>query len=189
MSGDEELAWETIGSSIAYTCPGFDIRRDTVRLPDGTETDFDYLVDDESVVVVPFTPDGEVVVIEEWRQAVGRACLGFPAGGVEPEDADPAAAARRELAEETGYVAGSVEPLVSVEPANGIANARHHYFVARGCTPDADQDLDHNESIRVSTTTLEALERDVAGGAIDDGRTVLGTLYYRLAAGGEPPRP
>ncbi|WP_435176132.1 NUDIX hydrolase [Halorussus sp. AFM4] len=175
---DDPLAWELLDSEVAYSCPGFDVRRERVRLPDGTETDFDYLAEPESVVVLPFTPDGDVVVIEEWRQPVRRVNRSLPVGGTEPDDGDLAAAARRELREETGHEADGVELLTSVEPANGVANSVLHFFVARGCTPTAEQQLDADESIRVDTTTFEALRDHVASREIRDARTTLGVLYY-----------
>ncbi|WP_246983652.1 NUDIX hydrolase [Halorientalis marina] len=178
----DELAWETLYGETAYICPGFDVQREQIRLPDGTESDFDYLSDSASVVVVPVTADGEVVVIEEWRQAVKRVNRGLPAGGLEGDDADLEAAARRELEEETGYVAGEVDHLTTVEPANGIADAVFHYFAAYDCEPTGEQDLDDNESIRVDTTTLDDLLDAVETGDLRDGRTALGVLYYHAFA-------
>lgn len=177
---EDSLAWETTDSTVAYSCPGFDIVNETVQLPDGTETDFDYLTEPPSVCILPLTPDGNVVCIEEWRQAVSRVNHGLPVGGTESDDVDLEAAARRELREETGYEAETLESLVTVEPANGFADTVVHFFVARGCRPTADQQLDHDESIRVATTTLEDLTESVADGAIRDGRTVLALSYYRL---------
>ncbi|NUB90854.1 NUDIX hydrolase [Haloterrigena sp. SYSU A558-1] len=176
----DPLAWETRDRQIAYTCPGFDVVNERVRLPDGTETEFDYLSEPASVCILPFTPDGDVVCIEEWRQAVGRVNRGLPVGGTEPDDDDLEAAARRELAEETGHEAESLERLVTVEPANGIADAVLHVFVARGCRPTAEQKLDHNESIRVAPTAFEDLLEAVREGEIRDGRTVLAVSYHRL---------
>jgi len=175
---DDPLAWETLSSGTAYTCPGFDVVHEDVRLPDGTETDFDYLSEPPAVVILPFTPDGDVVLVEEWRQAVDRVNRGLPAGTTEPEDTDFAAAARRELAEETGYEAGRVEPLDTVEPANGVADAVHHHFVARDCTPTGEQDLDENESIRVTTAPFDDLYADVLAGEVRDGRMALALLAY-----------
>ncbi len=179
MSTDP-LVWDTLDRQVAYTCPGFDVVNETVRLPDGTETDFDYLTEPPSVVVLPFTPDGDVVLIEEWRQAVSRVNRSLPVGGVEPDDDDLEAAARRELTEETGHEAETLEPLVTVEPANGIADTVLHFFVAYDCRPTAEQRLDHNESIRVTGTSLEDLLTAIGDGEVRDGRTVLGVSYYRL---------
>lgn len=178
------LAWETTGTEIDYACPGFDVRRDDVVLPDGTETEFHYVDEPPAVVVLPFTPDGDVVVIEEWRQAVGRAALGLPAGTVEPADDDLEAAARRELAEETGYEAATLEAAGTFEPANGIANTVHHYFVARGCEPTAERELDFNESIRVRTAAYDRLLADAVDGRLRDGRAALGLLRHELAGDG-----
>jgi len=176
----DDLKWETTDSRVSYTCEGFDIVTDTVRFPDGTDGEFDYLTESESVVVLPFTPDGEVVVIEEWRQAVGRVNCGLPAGGVEDGDADLVETVHRELREETGYEAGGVEHLTTVEPANGFSDAVFHYYVADECEPTAEQRLDHNESIRVTTTTFDALLERARADDLRDGRTMLGVLYYAL---------
>ncbi|WP_435333876.1 NUDIX hydrolase [Haloarchaeobius sp. TZWWS8] len=176
----DPLAWETTDSWVGYECPGFDVVHDEVTLPDGTETDFDYVDEPHAVVVLPFTTGGDVVVIEEWRQAVGHVNRGLPAGTVEPEDDDLALAAKRELTEETGYVADRVEHLTTIEPANGIANSVHHHFVAYGCEDADEQDLDFNESIRVDVAEYDDLLADVQSGDIRDGRAVTGLMYYEL---------
>ena len=178
---DDRLVWQTLGSEIDYTCPGFDVIRDDVRLPDGTETDFHYVSEPPSVVVLPFTDDGDVVAIEEWRHAVGRVNFGLPAGGLEPDDDDVLAAARRELTEETGYEAAVVEPLATYEPANGLFDSVFHYVVARGCTPTGERKLDFNESIRVHTTTFPELRDRALAGELIDGRSALCVLQYALS--------
>lgn len=177
---DPSLAWETLSSRTAYDCPGFSITHDAVRLPDGTETSFDYLTEPSAVVILPFTSEDEVVVIEEWRQAVKRVNRGLPVGSVEPDDDDLATAAQRELREETGYEAERVEPLCSVEPTNGVSDSILHYFVAEGCEPTGQLDLDANESIRPSTTTIADLREAARTGALRDGRAVLAVTYYEL---------
>jgi ADP-ribose pyrophosphatase len=189
----DSLAWENRDTEIEYTCPGFGVRRDDVTLPDGTETDYHYVDEPPAVVILPFTEDGDVVVIEEWRQAVGRVNRGIPAGTMEradgadldawlaserPEFESVERAARRELTEETGYEADEIEPLVSVEPSNGIANSLHNHVVAHGCTPTAAQDLDHDESIRVTTEPFETLHEAVLAGEITDGRTVIAVHQF-----------
>lgn len=175
---EDSLEWTTLGSETVYSCPGFDIQRDHVELPSGTRTDFDYLTESESVVILPFTPEETVIVIEEWRQAVSRLNRGLPAGNVESSDPDLETAAARELREETGYEPTTLEPLVTVEPANGNTDTVHHHFVAYDCHPSAEQDLDANETIRVTTSPYADLLEDAVAGQLRDGRAALALLYY-----------
>ncbi len=171
--------WETLDKAVAYRCEGFEIINERVRLPDGTDTEFDYLSETESVVILPFTPDGDVVVIEEWRHAVTRNNRGLPAGSTEPEER-PESAVRRELNEETGYDAGKIEHLVTVEPANGFSDAVFHYYVASECERTGSQQLDDDETITVSTAAFENLVEGVRDGTIRDGRSAFALLYYEL---------
>jgi ADP-ribose pyrophosphatase len=179
-----DRSWETVEETVSYACPGFEIVTDTVRLPDGAETEFDYLSEGESVVVLPFTPAGDVVVIEEWRQAVGRHNRGLPAGSLEPGE-DPETGARRELQEETGHEAGAVEHLTTVEPANGFSDAVFHYYAAYDCEATAEQDLDHNETITVDLTSFDALVAAAREDELQDGRTAFGVVYYALFEDGD----
>ncbi len=173
------LRWKTKATEIDYSSPAFDIRRDAVELPDGTVTDYHYVEEPAAVVILPFTPDGDVVVIEEWRQAVDKVNRGLPAGTLEGDEAS-FDAARRELREETGYEAGSLEHLLTVEPSNGISTSVHHHFVAHNCEPAGDQELDENESIRVDVTDYNEYLASVVDGELDDGRAALTVTHYEL---------
>lgn len=172
-------AWKIEESEVAYSCDGFNVISQQARLPDGTEAEFDYLEEQPSAVILPFDSDGQVVIIEEWRQAVERLNRGLPAGTLRDGE-EPSEGARRELREETGYRASSLEHLVTVEPANGFSNALFHYFVATGCEPAADQQLDNDETIDVRTTTFDDLLPSVRTGELRDGRSAFAILYYAL---------
>lgn len=174
-----DRSWETLDSEIAYSCDGFDIVTEEVRLPDGAHTDFDYLSDTASVVILPFTTDDDVIVIEEWREAVKRLNRGLPAGNLEPGE-DPDAATRRELREETGYEAGTLDHMTTVEPANGYAESVFHYYVARDCEQTGGQELDRDETITVETTSIDELVAAAREDDFRDGRSAFGVLYYAL---------
>lgn len=178
MNPNENEPWDVRDRTTSYRCQGFRIVTECVELPDDSETRFDYLSEPPSVVILPFTPGGDLIVIDEWRQAVGRWNVGLPAGGTEPEDADLHETAKRELTEETGYVAENVRELTAFEPANGVADIVHHYFVATDCRPKQDPSHDPDETIEVRTTAFEDLLEAAKTGELRDGRTVLGLLYY-----------
>ncbi|RJX42168.1 NUDIX hydrolase [Halonotius aquaticus] len=180
---DDPLRWETLDTDIDYACPGFEVRRDDVRLPDGTETDYHYVDESPAVVILPLTPDGDIVIIEEWRQAVDRVNRGLPAGSMEGDE-EPTDAAHRELREETGYEADRIEHLLTTEPSNGIANSVHHHFVAYDCEPTAEQELDANESIRVETVGYDEYLDNVVNDDLNDGRSALTLLQYQSITSG-----
>lgn len=179
---ESALQWEQLSETVVFDCPGFAVREDEVRLPDDTETTYHTVVESPAVVVLPFTPDDEVVTVAEWRQAVDRVNRGLPAGSVDPDDESVAAAARRELREETGHEADEVAVVGSVEPTNGLSDAVHHHVVARGCTPTAEQELDENESIRVERRSYDDLLAAAVDGDLRDGRAVLALLRHELTA-------
>lgn len=177
-----ELSWETLSEDVAYSCDGFDVISQTVQLPEGTEAAFDYISNNESVVILPFSEDGTVVVIEEWRQAVDRVNRGLPAGSLEPGES-PQEGAERELREETGHTADEFTHLTTVEPSNGFADSVFHYFVAEGCTHQDEQSLDTEESISVTAESYESLLSALEDGSLRDGRSAFGLCYYELFGG------
>ncbi len=173
---DRSLVWETIDREQAYACEAFEVFTDRVRLPDGRESRFDYVSEPPSAVVLPVTVDETVVVLEEYRHAVGRVATGLPGGSMEPEDSDMQATAVRELHEEAGYHAQDLELLSVAEPANGLLDSERHYFKATGCEPSVGTDLDMDESIIVKTIDLETLLEQVLDGTIRDERTITAVL-------------
>ena len=90
------------------------------------------------VNVIPFTEDGQVILIRQYRAGTHEVTLEIPGGMIDAGE-DPADAAARELAEETGYVAGSLEPLGVVQPNPAIQDNRCYTFLAR----DAERRVSH----------------------------------------------
>lgn len=180
---DHSLAWRTLERERPFSCEAFDVYTDRVRLPDGTEARFDFVSEPPSAVVLAETVAGEVVVLEEYRHAVDRVALGLPGGSVEPEDVDLEATAVRELYEEAGYHAGTLEPLAVAEPANGLLDSERHYFKATGCEQAAETDRDLDESIRVRTMGVDELYQRVIAGEVRDERTITAVLLDRCTDG------
>lgn len=109
----------------------FDFFEDDLRLPDGGGYTY-YLLEShhEAAVVVPVLDDGRLVLERIYRHPYRRWLWEFPAGGIEAGES-PTAAAARELAEETGLRAGTLDTLGAIEAIPGIARLRLHFVLAR----------------------------------------------------------
>ncbi len=119
---------------------------DTVRLPEGREARREVVEHVGAVTVVATAQDARVVLVRQWRHAAGRALWELPAGTREPGE-DPATTARRELTEETGYVAAEWRELGHGPVSPGYSSEEIWFFEATGLTagestPDADELLD-----------------------------------------------
>ncbi|MFP4589836.1 MAG: NUDIX hydrolase [Halobacteriales archaeon] len=186
MTDPADLRWETLERAASHRCEAFEVFTDRVRLPDGSTARFDFVREPPSAVVLGFTPAREVVVLREYRHAVERVALGLPGGSAEADDDDMAATAARELREEAGYDAASIEPLLEAEPANGLLDSVRHYFVARDCEPLAGPDRDRDESIAVEPMPYAALHDRVFAGRVRDERTVTAVAVYEGVTGNAP---
>jgi ADP-ribose diphosphatase len=122
------------------------------------------------VAVLPLHGDGTVTLVRQLRPAVGQVLLELPAGRLSPGE-EPALCGRRELAEETGLVAESVEPLGFILPSPGVLDEVIHLFLATGLTQDeADQEeYEDIESVRLPFAEAVLMARD---GRISDGKTI-----------------
>jgi ADP-ribose pyrophosphatase len=132
------------------------------------------------VILATPAPD-ELVLVRQYRHPAKRMLWELPAGTAEPGE-DPAAGAARELAEETGYVAGRMRSLGSLFMTPGFCDEVMHFFHAQDLTP-GPQSLDEDERIEVATMTREAAWRLVAGGEIADVKTVLALLWMPSGQG------
>jgi ADP-ribose pyrophosphatase len=126
--------------------------------------------------------DGHVLLVRQPRPAVGVAPLELPAGLIEPGE-QPADTARRELEEETGYLARGIQPLVSFYTSPGFTDELIHIFVATELVRTAVQLEEGEEDIELVRLPLaEALDQ-VLHGELSDAKTVVGLLaYVRWAA-------
>lgn len=129
-----------------------------------------------AVVILPLLDDGRVVLIENRRVALGTTLLELPAGTLEGAD-EPIDQALRELREETGYVARTIEPLLSFYASPGICDERMHGFVARGLVAGT-QELDPTEEIAAVTRTWDEVMRAIRDGELVDGKSLTLLLYW-----------
>jgi ADP-ribose pyrophosphatase len=144
----------------------FSVRSDRLRLPDGGIKDPYFVIErPDAAIVFPLTESGEVVLVRQYRPPIGMMELGLPAGLVE-EGERPDEAARRELAEETGYTGGEWEPLGSVASSPSLKDNWAYLFLARGVEETAPPDPDEHELIEVVSVPVEELTGLVHSGKI-----------------------
>lgn len=149
--------WSVLNRRYVVERAWIKLREDHVRLPNGHEIEEFHVVEyPDWAAVVCLDTEGHLVLVEQYRHGIGRLSLELPAGVIEPGE-EPLAGARRELVEETGYVAEDWTYLgrCSTDPSNNSNYA--HLYLAREARPAAAQALDQEEVIRVQRLPVEAL--------------------------------
>lgn len=131
-----------------------------------------------AVVILPLVDDDHVCLIRNHRVAVDQELVELPAGTLEPGE-DPLDTARRELTEETGYTAESLERLPAFWMSPGILQERMHSFVARGLV-EGTQSLDVGERIEPLVVPWSAALEMCGSGEIEDAKTLATILYYEV---------
>lgn len=130
----------------------------------------------DAVVVVPVLADGRLVLERIYRHPYRSWLLEFPAGGIEPGE-DPLAAAKRELGEETGYSAGRLTQLGTMEAMPGLLRMRLTYVLAEELTPGATRALEAMEMLQVEELTVDQAWAAATGEALASSFLTTGLLY------------
>ena len=129
-----------------------------------------------AVAILPLVDGDHVCLIRNRRVAVGKTLIELPAGTLEPGE-PPATTAMRELAEETGYRASSVEKLCEFTMSPGILNERMCLYLARGLQPGPVA-LEGGEDIQTLVVSWQQAMQMVFDGTIEDAKTLVGLLFY-----------
>jgi len=170
--------WKLIDTRIEKQFPIFDLRVDRALSPrTAREHDFFILESADWVNVIPLTPAKEVVLIRQYRHGLREITLEIPGGILEPGDS-PAAAARRELNEETGYTGGTWSDLDYVYPNPAFLNNRCYTFLAENVVLKRGQEQDDKEDIEITLEPLKQIPRLIKEGAIRHSLIV--AAFYRL---------
>lgn len=169
---------EQVGSRIAWAGK-WRVRVETLRLADGRLLERAAIEHPGAVVILPLmsAPDKagpQVLMLRQYRHALGRTILELPAGTREPDE-PWLACAQRELQEETGYRADAFIPLGEIWPAPGLSDERMALFLATGLTADP-RPMDADEEIAVEPWPLDALVEMAFDGRLEDGKSVVALL-------------
>jgi ADP-ribose pyrophosphatase len=164
----------------------FSVHVETVTLPRGKRVTMEIIRHPGSVVIIPMTDKGEIVLVRQYRPAIGRSAWELPAGSLNPGE-DPRAAAVRECHEEIGLIPAAVERLGAFFPTPGYCDEEMNVYRATGLRtagagdPAAHQDED--EDIEARPFSAQAISDMIASGEIIDLKTVAGLTLIAPAAG------
>jgi len=171
---------EIVTSTPIFSGRVFSVRQEVVRFPDGREATLDLIAHPGSFGILAFVRENEIVLVRQYRHAVGEWLWEIPAGTAEPGEA-PLDGARRELAEETCYRCERIRELGhSFYVTPGYCNERLSLFLAEGLTP-GEQSLDEDERIEVRIFPLHDVKAMVDRGEIHDAKTI---VAMQLSLGG-----
>jgi len=150
----------------------FSVDLDDVQLPSGRITDRIRVIHPDASAIVPFTEEGKIILVKQFRYSIQEETLEIPAGKIdEGETAEECAL--RELTEETGYTASKLEFLVTYVPAIGYSSERLFIFKASGLKQLVDHQLPDDEISKLEVLTREEIQARILSSEIIDGKTIV----------------
>jgi len=168
--------FELVEESLSYQGARYRMFTRRERLPDGRVVDRDVIRHPGASAILPLLPNDRIILIEQYRPAVGHNLLEIPAGLLEQGE-EPIDCARREMREETGFEAGKLTPLLEILPATGFSDERMYIFLAQDLQ-FVGQDPDEDEWVKVHSVSSRTARKLLEEGEIVDGKTVAALLHW-----------
>jgi ADP-ribose pyrophosphatase len=187
-TADTHLLEQGIASETLLSGGYLEVRRDTVRLPDGSTATREFIRHAGAVAVIPLLDDGpdpQVVLVRQHRYPIDRVLLEWPAGKLEPGESTLRTAAR-ELLEETGYTAAEWALAGQIHNAAAYSSERIVLWFARGLVPGPARP-DVGEFVETAVMRLSALQALDGRGELTDVKTLVGLHWLQAALNGNRP--
>lgn len=175
MTAPACLTETEISSETVFQGHLLHVKRDTVRLPNGSEAGREYIVHPGAVLVAPVLENGNLVFERQFRYPLRQVFIELPAGKTDPFES-PMQTGRRELLEETGYTASEWCYLAALHPCIGYSNEIIHIVLATGLQAGSHQ-RDHDESLEVFDMPLAEAMESMRRGEITDGKTMIALFW------------
>ena len=178
---DSHLVETEVASEVVYEGRLLHVRRDTVRLPDGSHATREHIVHPGAVLIVPVLSDGRLVIERQYRYPHRRVFVEFPAGKLDPGES-ALATGQRELRKEAGYAADEWTDFGVIHPLLSYSNEAIYIFVARGLR-EVGAKLDDGEFLEVGAMRVDEMLAAIDRGEITDAKTVTALLLYARRTG------
>ncbi len=189
QTGDQDpypqLREERLSGESVFQGRLLHVHLDRARAPDGHELTFEYTLHPGAAAVVPRLGDGRLVLERQWRYAMNRSFLEFPAGKLHPGE-DPLLAIQRELAEETGYRARRWGRFGDMHPVIAYSTEVIHLFIAEDLEPGPSA-REPGECLEIELLSPEAFFAAIRRGEVTDSKTLSCALWLDRYLRGEWP--
>ncbi len=169
---------KTIEREVIYQGKIFDVEKHVVSLPNGNTSVRELVYHNGAVAVLVIDESDNIVMVEQYRKAFESMSLEIPAGKLEKGE-EPMASAGRELEEETGYTAESLEKIFSFYGAPGFCSERVDVFVAKGLSA-GEMNLDEDEFLNVKRYSFDEAVALLDRGIITDAKTIMAIQWWQL---------
>lgn len=156
-----------------YSCRIFQVYEELLEFPNGRKSRFSRIEHDPCIAVVPVNENGKLILIRQWRPAIGDYLIEIPAGVIDHDDESVEECVQRELAEETGYRAGEITKLFEGYLVPGYCNEYMYFYLARNLV-ESPLPPDENEDIELLFVDQKEAENMIKDGTIKDTKTALG---------------
>ncbi len=167
-----------IDRKLRYSGAIVDMYTDYMQMPDGKVAEWDYIAHRMgAAAVVPVLDNGNILMVKQYRNALDRITIEIPAGARDSVTEDTAVCAKRELEEETGYICGKLEKLLSLKSTVAFCNEFIDVYLATELT-EGKQHLDEDEFIEIEAYELSELYKKIYAGEIQDAKTVAAVMAY-----------
>jgi ADP-ribose pyrophosphatase len=171
---------KTLSSETIYQGKIIDLQVDEVKLPNGKTSKRELIKHPGAVAVIALTPEGKIVMVEQYRKALEKSIVEIPAGKLEPGE-EPIITAARELEEETGYGCEKLEHLISFYTSPGFADELVHLYIAKNITRiEEARELDEDEFVELLEVTVEEAVGLMKEKKIYDAKTAYAVQYLQL---------
>ncbi len=183
----DDLTEKQISTSLVYEGAFLKVRKDRVRMPDGSESGREYVEHPGAAAMVPLFDDGRVLIERQFRYPLRREFIEIPAGKIDAGETS-LQTAQRELVEETGYRAARWAFLSRIHPAIGFSDEILDIYLCRDLT-HVGRNLDEGELLEIDIVTLGWLMDELRAGRLSDVKTQIAVHWLDRITSGQWPWP
>jgi ADP-ribose pyrophosphatase len=167
--------WKTIQSDLIFENPWIELYQDKVEIRTGKIMHYTWYKSSDVVVIVPFLNEDNIVMIRQYRYPLRKVLLEFPAGHIENGE-EAKKTAKRELLEETGYLANEIQYVYTYHPSVSKSRQLVHIFRAKDLIEDKSNHDGTEDIIRLEVVSIEELKNMIKERRIQNAGTLIAYL-------------